>query len=50
MNIWVDADACPKAIKEIICRAAIKNEIKASFVANQHIQLPILTHILYFQN
>ena len=39
MNIWVDADACPKQIKEIICRAAIKRKIKTIFVANQWFRL-----------
>ena len=49
MNIWVDADACPKPIKEIICRAAIKNEIKATFIANHHIQLPLSPYLASYQ-
>lgn len=39
MKIWVDADACPGAIKEIICRAALKREIETTFVANKDIAL-----------
>lgn len=39
MTIWVDADACPKQIKEIICRAAIRKKHKTIFVANQKIRL-----------
>ena len=49
MSIWVDADACPKAIKDILCRAAIKNQIKTTFVANQHIQLPSSPFLLSYQ-
>jgi uncharacterized protein YaiI (UPF0178 family) len=40
MRIWVDADACPGAIKEIVIKAAIKREILAVFVANKEIRLP----------
>jgi len=34
MRIWVDADACPKLIKDILFRAAIKREVITNFVAN----------------
>ena len=40
MSIWVDADACPVAIREIICRAAVRTKTKVVFVANQYIRLP----------
>ncbi|MDQ6967924.1 MAG: DUF188 domain-containing protein, partial [Mariprofundaceae bacterium] len=40
MNIWVDADACPVAIKEILFRAADRRKINMIFVANSHLQLP----------
>ncbi len=39
MKIWVDADACPTAVKEIIVKAAITREISAVFVANKPIYL-----------
>lgn len=39
-SIWVDADACPVAIKEIIIRAAKRTGIHVTFVANQPISLP----------
>lgn len=35
MQIWVDADACPKAIKEILYRAAERRGIVLTLVANQ---------------
>jgi uncharacterized protein YaiI (UPF0178 family) len=34
MNIWIDGDACPKAIKEIIFRAAMKRRVMVIIVAN----------------
>ncbi len=40
MKIWVDADACPVVIREILCRAAKRTETPTFFVANQHITLP----------
>lgn len=39
MRIWVDADACPGAIKETIVRAAIRLKIATVFVANKQIKL-----------
>lgn len=40
MEIWVDADACPVAIKEILFRAAERTETKVTLVANQYINTP----------
>lgn len=40
MKIWVDADACPKAIREILFRAAERTKIPVAFVTNQRLQLP----------
>lgn len=40
MQIWVDADACPKAIKEIIFRAAIRTKTLVTLVANQGLICP----------
>ncbi len=40
MHIWVDADACPKAIKEILFRAAKRTEICVTLVANQLLTIP----------
>ena len=39
-KIWVDADACPVLIKEIIVRAALRTGCEVAFVANQQIRLP----------
>ena len=40
MKIWVDADACPGAIKELIIRVARRLKIPTVFVANKFISLP----------
>ncbi len=40
MKIWVDADACPKAVKEILYRVAERTEISVTLVANSPLRLP----------
>ncbi|WP_299979970.1 YaiI/YqxD family protein [uncultured Pseudoteredinibacter sp.] len=40
MTIWVDADACPVAIKEILFRAANRSETDCCLIANQYIPVP----------
>ncbi len=40
MTIWVDADACPVAAKEILFRAALRSETHLVLVANQYIRVP----------
>ena len=40
MHIWVDADACPKVIKEILFRAATRTGIPLTLVANQTLHVP----------
>jgi len=39
-QIWVDADACPRVIKEILFRAADRVSIPVILVANQPLQVP----------
>ena len=45
MTVWVDADACPGPIKEILIRAAQRRAVKTVFVANKHIALPDHPHL-----
>ena len=40
MRIWVDADACPVVIREILFRAAERTGVKVTLVANQPIRVP----------
>lgn len=49
MKIWVDADACPVVIKEILFRAAIRAEITTTLVANQFLRTPASAFIKTMQ-
>ncbi len=40
MRIWVDADACPKVIRETLVRAAERTGIECTFVANHVVAVP----------
>ena len=40
MKIWVDADACPVVIKEILFRAAERTGVQLTLVANQPVRIP----------
>ena len=40
MHIWVDADACPAVIKEILFRAAQRTDTALTLVANQPLRTP----------
>ncbi len=49
MHIWVDADACPKAMKEILYRAANRTQIPLTLVANQALSTPPSAYITSVQ-
>jgi len=49
MEIWVDADACPVAIKEILFRAAKRTGIQLTLVANQPLGAPRLPNVKTIQ-
>jgi uncharacterized protein len=40
LKVWVDADACPVVIKEILYRAAERAKVQTTFVANKLLRLP----------
>jgi uncharacterized protein YaiI (UPF0178 family) len=40
MRIWVDADACPAAVKEILYRAANRRQLQVTLIANQLLRVP----------
>ena len=40
MKIWVDADACPVVIKDILFRAAERRKVQMTLVANQALRIP----------
>jgi uncharacterized protein len=41
MRIWIDADAAPRAVKEIVFRAAKRLELETVMVANQRLSAPL---------
>ncbi|MAG13987.1 MAG: hypothetical protein CMN78_05270 [Spirochaetales bacterium] len=49
MKIWVDADSCPRKIREIISRAAKKRQVSTVFVADRILPLPSSPHIVQIQ-
>ena len=49
MQIWVDADACPGVIKEILFRAAERAQISMTLVANQLLRTPPSRYIKTIQ-
>lgn len=48
-QIWVDADACPVVIKEILFRAADRARVQLTLVANQWLRVPASRHIRAIQ-
>ncbi|WP_306518051.1 YaiI/YqxD family protein [Rheinheimera sp.] len=40
MSIWIDADACPKVCREMLCRASERTATPLIFVSNHAIPLP----------
>ena len=49
MKIWVDADACPVVIKDILFKAAERTKISLTLVANQYIRTPASQYITSLQ-
>ncbi|GHA58223.1 YaiI/YqxD family protein [Photobacterium aphoticum] len=49
MKIWVDADACPNVIKDILFRVADRVAVQVTLVANQYIRVPPSPHIRSIQ-
>ncbi len=49
MHIWVDADACPGVVKEILFRAAARTGVALTLVANQALSVPRADNISMLQ-
>lgn len=47
--IWVDADACPVKIKDLLYRAANRTKVKLTLVANQNLRIPKSPYIEFLQ-
>jgi uncharacterized protein YaiI (UPF0178 family) len=46
LKIWIDADACPGPIRDIILKAAKRLAIETIFVANKVLKLPDLANVI----
>lgn len=44
-GIWIDADACPKVVREIVFRAAERTGVAVTLVANQALALPRIPNV-----
>lgn len=49
MQIWVDADACPVVVKEILFKAANRTGVLTTLVANRSIRIPVSRYIEMLQ-
>jgi uncharacterized protein YaiI (UPF0178 family) len=49
MQIWVDADACPVVIREILYRAAERTGVALTLVANKPVRLPAAQNVRFVQ-
>ena len=49
MKIWVDADACPVVIKDILFRAAERTKVELTLVANKSVRIPPSRYIKMLQ-
>lgn len=49
MQIWVDADACPVAVKEMLFRAAERTGVLVTLVANHPMRLPASNSLRFLQ-
>ncbi len=49
MKIWVDADACPGVVKEILFRAATRTGVEMTLVANHPMRVPRSQRIQFLQ-
>ena len=49
MKIWIDADACPLVVKDLIVKTVLRTQVPAIFVANQPIKVrksPLITMVV----
>ncbi len=49
MDIWVDADACPVVVRDILFRAAERTGVHMTLVANQRVRIPAARNVKMLQ-
>ncbi|MFT6070981.1 MAG: hypothetical protein ACJAT2_002830 [Bacteriovoracaceae bacterium] len=49
MKLWIDADACPNIVKEVVYKASARKGFKVILVANSYLQVPLSPNISFVQ-
>lgn len=49
MKIWIDADACPKIVKDAVFNASSRLKIETYLVANSYISIPMSPYLKFIQ-
>lgn len=49
MKLWIDADACPNIVKEVVYKASGRRNFKVTLVANSYLQVPPSPNINFIQ-
>ncbi len=49
MKLWIDADACPNIVKEVVYKASGRRGFKVILVANSYLQIPLSPNISFVQ-
>lgn len=49
MKVWIDADACPRMVKELIFKASFRLKVDVCLVANSYLQIPQAPNISLIQ-
>ncbi len=47
LTLWVDADACPREIRDLLVRTAVRRRLKAMFVANSYMAVPASEYVAF---
>ncbi len=47
LTLWIDADACPREIRDLLLRTAVRRRIKTVFVANSYMAIPASEYVQF---
>jgi uncharacterized protein YaiI (UPF0178 family) len=47
MKVWIDADACPKMVKELIFKASFRLKVDVCLVANSYLTIPLAPNLSF---
>ncbi len=49
MKVWIDADACPKIVKELVFKASFRLKVDVCLVANSYLNIPLAPNLSFIQ-